>query len=317
MKKYLMSIFVIAVATTTFAGSWNLTIGPAWRARVKASLSASQSGLAPSHTVAVDKDVAGKTSWSVGEVEVVQDPDYPDDPTYEKYAATQTTTETIVTPGGNRIDGSDEERPLGVKANLGYDFIETERFSFGLSLKFAAYWNLRSAASGVAGGGAMTVNTTKDYYLFNNGPIPNDADFVGCFPDATPHDPYQQKNETTTTIPGSYMSARMRSDLYQIGLGPQATWHIASWLTAYGRLELLCNLANLEVNTTSSSDSSVECLFGAGGTLGLTASITENLGLYAEAGYEWIDEADKNLRNARLKIDYSSLVISAGLLYQF
>ncbi len=320
MKQYVIG-FCVMVATTAFAeGShgWNLTVGPAWRTRVKSSISASHTGLTPSQTVTVDKDVAGQTSWSEGDVVVVQDPDYSDDPTMTKYAATQTKTETIVTPGGaSGIGDSDTDRPLGIKANLGYDFQVTERFSVGLNLKFATYWKMRTSASGIVGGGTMTVRETTDYYLFSNGPMPDDTDFEFCYPDATPYDPYQNTKETMTAIPGNYMSARIRSDLYQVGLGPQATWHIAPWLTAYGRLEALCNFADLEVDSTFSSDSSVKCLWGVGGALGLTASLTDNLGVYAEAGYEWIDKSETDLGGARVEVDYSSLVISAGLVYWF
>ncbi len=323
MKQYLVGVFVM-MATAAFAEGahgWNLTIGPAWRARVKSSISASHAGLTPSRTVTVDKEVAGQTSWSEGDVVEVQDPDYLDDSTKTKYAATQTTTERTVPPGDvGGIDRADTDRPLGVKANLGYDYRISEQFSFGLNLKFAAYWNMRSSASGVVGGGTMSVRQTTDYYLFSNGPMPDDTDpdkFEFAQPDATPYNPYQEENETRTAIPGAFMGARIRSDLYQVGLGPQATWHIAPWLTAYGRLEALCNFANLEVDSTFSSDSSVKCLFGLGGALGLAASLTDRLGVYAEAGYEWIDKAKSDLGGASVEVDYSSLVISAGFVYQF
>jgi len=320
--KYLIASVLSVVALVSLADGprpWRLTIGPAWRARVKSSISAQANGLTPSHTLTYDKDITGHGTWSVGEVEKVQDPDYPTDPTFEKYAAPRTATQTTVTPTGTTLlENSSTDRPLGLKANLGYDFYSAERFSVELNMKFAAYWNMRSTASGVVGGGTRVVRQTTDYYLFSSGPIPDDTDFTSCYPDADPYLPYRQEGApTSTVVPGNFMSARIRSDLYQIGLGPLATWHILPWLDAYGRAEALCNLAHMSLDSGSLSRSDTKCLLGFGGALGLSAFFTDNIGIYGEAGYEWIDKAETDIRNAKADVDYSSLVLSAGLIYFF
>jgi len=316
--------FVIAVAVctvTTFADEtegptgvrrWSLTIGPAWRAAVKSSVSGSVSvnGVTPSYS----------RVYSDGSTVKVQDPDYPTDPSYQKYAATRTLTETTVSPYSSEafFDGSDTDRPLGLRAIVGYDFYATKRFSLGLGLKFAAYWNMRSSASGSAGGGSIKVNRTRDYYLYSNGPIPDDTDFTSFSPDTDPYLPYREnESQPTEQIAGSIVNARIRSDLYQIGLGPQATWHALDWLDFYGRVEALCNLAHMNFDVGADSSTDTKCLLGFGGTLGCSAFFTDNLGLYAEAGYEWVDKAETDLGRARADVDFSSLVVSAGAIVRF
>lgn len=313
--------FALAVLAAE-AGEWSLTVGSAWRSRVKSSVSgaASGAGLAAQDTTTYDRDDPNaRTEFSASDAERVQDPDYPSDLSFEKYAYTRTATRTVVTPndGAARLDASDTDGPLGVKANLGYDFWTTERFSLGLSLKAAAYWKMRTAASGTAGGGTRTVSTVKDYYLFNGGPIPSDSDFTSFRPDADPYLPYRETSETTEAIAGRRISARFRSDLYQLGLGPQATLRVCDWIDVYGRVEALCNIAHLDFDVGASHRTDTQCLLGFGGTLGLVAGLTESLGLYAEIGYEWIEGAETSLGGLQAEVDYSSLVVSAGVVFTF
>lgn len=314
-------VFALAVSAAE-AGEWSLTVGPAWRSRVKSSVSgaARGAGLAAQDTTTYDRDDPNaRTEFSASDAERVQDPDYPSDPSFEKYAYTRTATRTVVTPndGAARLDASDTDGPFGVKANLGYDFCTTERFSLGLSLKAAAYWKMRTAVSGTVGGGTRTVSTVKDYYLFNGGPIPSDIDFTSFRPDADPYLPYRETSETTEAIAGRCVTARLRSDLYQLGLGPQATWHVCGGFDVYGRVEALCNLAHLDFDAGAAHGTDTQCLLGFGGTLGLVAGLTDSLGLYAEAGYEWIDRAETGLDGLRTEVDCSSLVVSAGLVLSF
>ena len=58
-------------------------------------------------------------------------------------------------------------------------------------------------------------------------------------------------------------------------------------------------------------------MLGFGGTIGLAGYFTDNLGLYAEVGYEWIDKAETDLGAARMDVDYSSLIVSAGAIFRF
>lgn len=56
---------------------------------------------------------------------------------------------------------------------------------------------------------------------------------------------------------------------------------------------------------------------GLAARVGIAAYLTENIGLQAEAGQEWIDDADITLGDIRAKADYSSFVLSAGLIARF
>ena len=47
------------------------------------------------------------------------------------------------------------------------------------------------------------------------------------------------------------------------------------------------------------------------------ANLTENLGTFAEVGYEWIDEGRLSAGGLRAEADFSSLVVSAGLRLSF
>lgn len=323
MKRNMVAAALAATALLAFAegdDGWRLTVGPAWRARVKSSISGrgSVAGVAASRTVTADRDVAGHGPWRADEVVTVQDPDNPGDPSARMYAATRTVTETVVTPSGTqvRLDGSDVDRPLGVKAALGYDIWSAGRFSLGLDLTFAAYWNMRSAASGSAGGGRIDVRRTTEYYLFGSGPIPDDTDFTSFQPDAEPY-----RRDTVdlapTEIAGHRLHARIRSDLYQVGLGPRATWRVCDGLDAYGRVEALCNLAHLDFDTGASRTGETKCMPGVGGTVGLAAALAEGVSLYAEAGYEWIDAAETKLGRAQAEVDFSGLVLGAGVAVSF
>ena len=291
MKKiWLMAAGMASLAALADANPWQISVGPAWRSRVKGSVSGTtQSGY--------DKpDPSTKTSFGAGDVEVVQDPDYPTDPAMQKYAYTRTQSTTVT-------GGSDTDSPLGFRAALSRDVFAAGDFTFGLAATFAAYWRMESSVSG------LTLRR-KDIYYFSGGPIPPAPVTPPFLPDAVP---------SSETLPGLPVgkAARLRSDLYQIGLGPQAMWHVCEGLDAYGRVEALCNIAHLDFDAGGARGTDTQCLLGFGGTLGLVARLTERLGLYAEAGYEWIDRAETDLGGMRADVDFSSLVVSAGLSFGF
>ena len=314
MKKQLM-MMVFLPSMMAFAvqdGAWTLTLGPACRSRVKSSLS-SEASL---------PDGIPTTSQTTrdGGIAVVQDPDYPEDPSMEKYAATKITSETIVNLDQQEAMFSDVDvnRPLGVKANLGYGFYQDGPLSIGLNLKFAGYWNMRSSATGFAGGGTVTTRESTEYYLYNDGPFPDDDDFSGFFPDVAPYQPYTQTTDgPVETYPASIARVKMRSDLYQIGIGPGVTWHAFDFLEVYGGVELLSNIAHLKVEADRQYWSDTKWMIGFGGEIGAMAYLTENFGLYAEVGYEWVDETTADIGWTRAKIDYSSFVFGAGLAVRF
>lgn len=291
MKKiWLMAAGMASLAALADANPWQISVGPAWRSRVKGSVSGTtQSGY--------DKpDPSTKTSFGAGDVEVVQDPDYPTDPAMQKYAYTRTQSTTVT-------GGSDTDSPLGFRAALSRDVFAAGDFTFGLAATFAAYWRMESSVSG------LTLRR-KDIYYFSGGPIPPAPVTPPFLPDAVP---------SSETLPGLPVgkAARLRSDLYQIGLGPQAMWHVCEGLDAYGRVEALCNIAHLDFDAGGARGTDTQCLLGFGGTLGLVARLTERLGLYAEAGYEWIDKADMGLGQTDAELDFSSFVVSAGVVYSF
>ncbi|MBR2981960.1 MAG: hypothetical protein IKC80_01890, partial [Kiritimatiellae bacterium] len=229
-------------------------------------------------------------------------------------------TERTVSPGdaSGRMDASDEDSPLGFKMGVGYDFYDDGRFSVGIDLKFAAFWDMESAVSGSAGGGTVRVKTDKDYFLFENGPYPNDTDFSYSLPNADPYLPYREAiSDTTAALPSSAIRAMVTSDLYQLGVGPRFGWHVCNWLDVYAGVSALCNIASVDFDVNGRGESATECRFGVGTDMGLAAWLTENIGLYAEVGYEWIDEPTVKNGGMSAKMDYSSLIVSTGLIVRF
>ena len=325
MKKVLLFAVVMCggmVIAESTSNPWRLTVGPAWRSRVKASISgnAQVDTVSASHTVTYDKDVAGKTSWGVGDVTTVPDTDPSAPAGSTLYAAESVRTETIVSPdrGSGQIDSSDEDSPLGFKMGVGYDFYDDGRFSAGLDFKFAAFWDMESQVSGSAGSGTMRVKKDKDYFLFENGPYPNDTDFSYSLPNADPYIPYREPiSDTMTALPSSAIRAMVTSDLYQLGVGPRFGWHVCNWLDAYAGVSALCNIAAVDFEVNGQEKSMTKCRFGAGADIGLAAWLTKNIGLYGEVGYEWIDESTVRNGGMSAELDYSSLIISAGLMVSY
>lgn len=79
----------------------------------------------------------------------------------------------------------------------------------------------------------------------------------------------------------------------------------------------LCNIASLDFEAGASKASETKCGLGFAGEVGLAAYVTENVGLYAEVGYEWVDGFDAAADGIAADVDFSSLVVSAGLTYRF
>lgn len=325
MKKVLLVAVMMCAGMVIAEGSanpWRLTVGPAWRSRVKVSISgnAQVDAVSASHTVTYDKDIAGKTSWGIGDVTTVPDTDPMAPAGSTLYAAESVRTERTVSPGdaSGRMDASDEDSPLGFKMGVGYDFYDDGRFSVGMDLKFAAFWDMESAVSGFAGGGTVRVKTDKDYFLFENGPYPNDTDFSYSLPNADPYLPYREAiSDTTAALPSKSIRAMVTSDLYQLGVGPRFGWHVCNWLDAYAGVFALCNIADVDFDVSGRSEGDVKCKFGVGADVGLAAWFTENFGIYAEAGYEWIDEPTVRNGGMEAELDYSSLIVSMGLMVRF
>jgi len=328
MKKLMVVGVVAAAGMSAVAGGWNFSAGPSWRARMKSELSGSVPVASPaaSHTAGYDKNVPGKSDWTAGDIasgDIVLKAD-PSTPGAGVWAGVGNYQEVTVIPGAGaaRIDSSDNNSPLGLRMNGGYDWDIGEHFALGVNLMFAGYWKMESSASGTANAGTETTTKYSDYWLFSGGPYPDDpvdpTDFTGFQTDPSPYTPYRDNYSVSTrSLGGQSVSARIRSDLYQIGLGPKATWHALSWLDAYACVNALCNIANMDLSTSGGNSSEVKCRFGIGADVGLAAYITDWFGLYADVGYEWVDKASTSCDGVSADVDFSSLVVSAGAIFRF
>ncbi len=319
MKLGLVLVLLLVAVAAAQAEGWHVSAGPAWRSRVKTSIR----GAAPVPTVAggttrtaYDHDPG---AGDFDPASAVEKPDF-DVPGDTLWAVGASFTETTVTPGGGaaRVNATDTHGPLGLKMRAGYDVWDVGPVSFSLDLRFAGYWNIRSSAAGRVGGGSVTTRTGTDWWLFRGGPYPDERDFTGAPPPERDDRVATEYGESVTTdLPGRTVRARLKADLYQIGLGPTVTWRVCPWLDAYAGAAALCNLASLDFEADRSRASETACLFGLAAEVGVAANLTDNLGLFAEVGYEWIDEGRLSAGGLRAEADFSSLILSAGLCLSF
>ena len=328
MKKIFMMLFsmlVFTVSAESVDGAWRFSAGPAWRSQVKASISGNVSAtpIVPSHTASYDKDVAGRDTWDIADVITVPDPAVDNGyapPGSTLYAVEAILTERTVMASDStlRFADKDDDSLFGFRAGVGYDFYDDGDFTIGLDLKFAAFWNMKAAVAGAAGGGTVRVQTMKDYFLFENGPYPNDVDFSYSLPNTDPYLPYREGiSDITTLLPSSKIRAMVTSDLYQIGIGPRLGWRLGDWFDAYAGASVLCNIMSVDFAVGGQGESAIECSFGAGAEIGLVAWLGDNFGIYAEAGYEWIDATKVRNGGLAAEMDYSSLIVSVGCVFRF
>ena len=306
-------------------GRWTLTAGPSWRSRVKMETHGTLVAPAPTPRSTTKRDMTKSENWTGASL--VADPNagtggIPDDG--QLWSVSDTRTEVYGTAGANySVDASDVERPLGLNLQGCYDFLQGETWSVGLNLRFAGYWNMKSSSRGRYNAGSTVTDVYRDDYIFPD--LAPDGIFA-----TDPADSIVKNGDPTLLshnedYRGSRMvSTRLRSDLYQIGLGPKVTWSpFVGWcewmerLDVYGGVEVLCNLAHTEFDADGSSSSQTDCLLGFGGNVGLVGNITENIGIYGQVGYEWIDKSDVSTGGFKADIDYSSLVLSAGVQVRF
>ena len=304
-------------AATAQAEGWRFSAGPAWRSRVEVKTSGSASAPAsitsgsrstdysydlssPSETPDVSPGASpGDTLWSVG----------------------ATRTETVRVPGTGRADFLDADNPdaLGFNLAASYDFFSGETLSFGLGLRLAAFFDMKASSSRFLDTGSTRTVVTSGRSLLE-----------APFPPTPPTAPPPPADRDRLFIPGSVLSdstvhgagsrrvrTRYRADLWQIGVGPNVTWHALSWLDAYAGAEAILNLVAADFDANGSSTSRTDCLLGFGGHVGLEAKLTDSLGLYGQVGYEWVDASDASAGGLRAEADFSSLVLSAGLVVRF
>ena len=308
-------------------GRWTFSAGPSWRARVKLETS----GTAYATPLVNPGNTANPPTK--GNVEGITD-----DPEAGKtspegqrfYYVGVDNWEYDFTPGSgvSSLNQSDVERPVGLYLQGCYDFYQGETVSVGLNLKFAGYWNLKSSGSGSVSAGKLVTHRYRDYYFYEDDPVyegtpeGDDIDELSFLPS----EPNERKETTTTTDIGASRaySTRLRSDLYQIGLGPKVTWSAfegwckpLSWIDLYAGVDILFNFAYNRLEADGYSTSDTDFLIGFGGNVGFVGNITDWLGIYGQVGYEWIDKSDLSCGNFNGEVDYSSLVLSAGVQFRF
>ena len=315
--RVLCAFGLVLAAATAQAEGWRFSAGPAWRSRVEVETSGSVSAPAsvtsgsrstdysydlssPSETPDVSPGASqGDTLWSVGAKR----------------------TETTLATGACRADFSDADSPdaLGFNLAASYDFFSGETLSFGLGLRLAAFFDMKASSSRFLDTGSTRTVVTSGRSLL-------EAPFPPTPPTAPPppadrdrlFTPGRIVSDSTVYGTGSRLvRTRYRADLWQIGVGPNVTWHALSWLDAYAGAEAILNLAAADFDANGSSTSRTDCLLGFGGHVGLEAKLTDNLGLYGQVGYEWVDASDASAGGLRAEADFSSLVVSAGVVLRF
>ncbi len=315
--RFLCAFGLALAAATAQAEGWRFSAGPAWRSRVEVKTSGSASAPAsvtsgsrstdysydlssPSETPDVSPGASpGDTLWSVG----------------------ATRTETVRAPGAGRADFSDADSPdaLGFNLAASYDFFPGETLSFGLGLRLAAFFGMKASSSRFLDTGSTRTVVTSGRSLLE-----------APFPPTPPAAPPPPADRDRLFTPGRVLSdstvhgagsrrvrTRYRADLWQLGVGPNATWHALSWLDAYAGAEAILNLAAADFDANGSSTSRTDCLLGFGGHVGLEAKLTDSIGLYGQVGYEWVDASDVSAGGLRAEADFSSLVVSAGVVFRF
>ena len=325
MKTSCIMALAISVLASVECGAsgWRLTVGPAWRSRVKTEVRGSLPvpSMPASTTVTGYDRNPGEGEWSAADVtERRPDPSPSASPGDELWAVGGSFTETTVTPddGAAGIEMTGERSPMGIRAGVGCDVWQTGDLKVGLDFRFAGYWNLRSGFAGTGGGATVSTRTVTDWWLFEGGPYPDDADF-GYAPNPT-LDPGSREygTPTVTRLPGRTVRGRLSADLYQLGIGPTVAWSVSSWLDAYAGVAALCNIAAIRLESDAGGrESRTGCRFGLGAEAGLAAYLTDNLGLYAEVGYEWVDRFSASVDDLTTRVDFSSLTVGAGIVVRF
>jgi len=306
-------------------GRWTISAGPAWRSRVKVETHGTIAAPDPEARRTLSRDMSDAANWT--NPKPVDDPQAGVDPVpagSKLWGVSDKRTEIYGTAGEDyRVSRSDEERPLGLNLQGCYDFLQGETWSVGLNLRFAGYWGMESSTRGYYDAGTKLTETWQDDYIF-----PEEAPDAPFAPNplyATVEPNGSKLESSVLDMRGSRaVSTRLRSDLYQIGLGPKVTWSpfvgvcdCMSWLDVYGGADVLLNLAYNRFEADGSSSSSTDCLIGFGGNVGLVGNITDWCGIYGQVGYEWIDKTDLSAGGFRADVDYSSLVLSAGIQFRF
>ncbi len=310
---WVMGLAAAVAATAAQAEGWRFSAGPAWRSRVEVKTSGSVS--APLATLGAN---SVNYRYDTDRAQIVPDPV---DPTETLWDVPVTRTEVIRSTGDGMASLSDSDDPsaLGLNLSAGYDLYSGDWFSVGLGLRFAAFFDMKSSSSAFLNTGSTRTRVSTGWFLHEDMPYPPSA--LPAIPDSSTCPTFRDEKVKSDVIDygtGSRLvTSRYRADLWQIGVGPNVTWHALSWLDAYAGAEAILNLVAADFDANGSSTSRTDCLLGFGGHVGLEAKLTDCLGLYGQVGYEWVDASDVSAGGLRADADFSSLVVSAGLVFRF
>lgn len=298
--KMMVMMSVLACAASVFADEelvkrWSFRAGYTWRSQAETSF---KGGPTPVTGVYADGFVDGDGNWSGENFGTLPSDMGPGSKGGgEDWALVLTRSEA-------GASGSDEEGLHGLNLSAAYVFYEEpDVFDLSARIRFAGYWNLGNAKTGGS-------SLYQDFARFLMVP--------GAQPDpiydyAEPVDPSDRRY----LAGGAVQRIRYEADLYQIGFGPEFTWHALSWFDVYAGAEVLCNFIDADLDTGGASKSETDCVWGVGGYMGITGWFSENIGVYGRVGYEWIDESAISTHGVRAETDFSSLVLSAGLQVAF
>ena len=200
--------------------------------------------------------------------------------------------------------GGSDDSASGLTASIGCDLYRQDAFDISAVLRFAGYWGFENSSAGGA-------STYLDTYRFT-------GLLAGIDPEPSPANydiPEFEGREYLSGGPGGRVT--LKSDLYQLALGPKVTWHAASWLDIYGGAEVLCCFANDRLDAGGASTDEVNNLWGLGLSAGFTGWLDESVGIFGQIGYEWIEDDEISVQGVRAETDYSSLILSVGLRFRF
>ena len=325
MNKYIFVISALSLlGCALFAedssakeGAWTFSAGPAWRNTVKMETHGAVYPPATAKRSTTSRDMSDAANWT-GE-SLVADPmagkgGIPKDG--KLWGVSDVRNEVKGVPGRiYLVDDREEEDPAGLNLQACYDFICGSCCSVGLGIRLAGYWGMEATTYGYFDAGSTRTEKWRENYVFPD--LSPEADFLPDPEDNIEHVSSTMVSSHTDKLGSRAIGTRLRADLYQVGIGPKATWHALGCLDVYGGIELLGNLSRGEFDADGASCSQTDFLLGVGGNLGLGLDIADGLGIYGQVGYEWIEKAELAAGGFNAEIDYSSLVLSAGIQLEF
>lgn len=285
---------------------WHFAVGPAWRATTHARLHTRVRDAEADGYVRAQGNPAGTTSdWHTK---------YPDldirDSGQLSADGDELYTLDVYNGGGVSTRDDTDRGALGLKTAGTYDILEREKFSVGARLGFAAYFNMQSRMSGRVDGARYTFDdSTAD--LMDGVPF-------GQWEDGDPRfRPVIDLTKGATPVSGGSLYANLKHDLYQISVGPEFDWKPLPRLSFFAAPSVLLNIAHERLDTAYGSESNDVFLWGTGLDVGADFRVTDRVGIYGLVGYEWIDKNTVEAGRTEAEVDYTSLVLSAGVGVEF